>query len=419
MARHHGQFAEAQKAFREQIQLAREAPPSIEADAEICRALGNEGMAAYNLWQLTDPKDPALLATAFQQIRERISRAQDLEKRVQIENPDSKYSAMARAWEIIGRDRLTLCYIAAGETEQAVRNAEESQRRQKREDPTVTAFSKFFYGNALWFNDQKQEALDQWNAPPGTCSSPMGFCKEPGGEHNGYLQLMSSAGVNFDSYDEFGFTALDHAVLSDSLDAKQAIPIVEEALRGNLTQVLLRDEPGLSGKDLDRKIDGEITLRRQQAELRRQYRTILQEQLRPELRIKSAHTLDNLRAIYAKFISEDTEGRSMFSSFRYVQYSDFLKHGKLPVSTSELAEDWPHASTSGTSSEEDHFIIFISYRWIGKDVPDDQSNAQWRRMTTAVQEFMDHTGIKPERLGMWLVSNLCCGSHMCSYSSTD
>jgi hypothetical protein len=132
-------------------------------------------------------------------------------------------------------DRLTLCHIAAGKTEDAVRVAEESQRKQARLDPTVTAFSKFYFGNALWHNGQVEEALEQWNAPSGTCSAPMALCKEPGKEHNEHLQLMANAGVNFDSYDEQDFTALDYAVLSGSLDASEAIQIVEEALRKALS----------------------------------------------------------------------------------------------------------------------------------------------------------------------------------------
>src|SRR5271155_5861668 len=175
MARHNNRFLEAREAFREQGRLARDAPPSVEADAEICRAIGNEGMSTYNLSQQTQPSDATLLAAAFTQLRERITRARDLQQRLLTEDPQSKYVAMAKSWEIIGMDRLTLCHIAAGETADAVHVAEESQQRQTREDPTVTAFSKFFYGNALWHNGQRDEALEQWNAPSGTCSSPMAF----------------------------------------------------------------------------------------------------------------------------------------------------------------------------------------------------------------------------------------------------
>lgn len=171
-------------------------------------------------------------------------------------------------------DRLTLCYIAAGKTADAIHIAEESQRRQTREDPTVTAFSRFFYGNALWHDNQRDKAVEQWNAPSGACSCPMGFCKEPGTEYNEYLKLMASANVDFDTYDEQGFSALDHAVLSDSPDAREAVPIVEEALRKALRRSIQSDYPDMSQEDIGREVEEEISNRRLQAELRRQYRTI-------------------------------------------------------------------------------------------------------------------------------------------------
>ncbi|KAF6798133.1 hypothetical protein CSOJ01_12818 [Colletotrichum sojae] len=243
MARHNREYLKAQEAFREQGRLAREAPSSLESDAEIYRAIGNEGMSAFNLWQQGDPKDQELLNTAIKQFQERISRAQKLQRRLSSEAPTSKYAAMAHAWEIIRMDRLTLCHIAAGTPGEAVRVAEESQRRQTREDPTVTAFSRFFYGNALWHDGQREQAVEQWNGPPGTCTSPMAFCKEPGAEYNDYLKLMAGAGVNFDSYDEQGFSALEHAVLSDSLNAWEAIPIVQSALRDGFSRDIGRDNP--------------------------------------------------------------------------------------------------------------------------------------------------------------------------------
>ena len=49
MARHNNRFLEARDLFREQGRLARESLPKVEADAEICRAIGNEGIATYNL----------------------------------------------------------------------------------------------------------------------------------------------------------------------------------------------------------------------------------------------------------------------------------------------------------------------------------------------------------------------------------
>lgn len=393
MARHNNRYHEARDLFREQGRLAREEPPSIESDAEICRAIGNEGMSTYNLWQLSSPPDPALLDAAFSQLQERITRAQDLQRHISKVDPRSKYLAMAQTWEIIAMDRLTLCYIAAGKTEAAIQLAEESQRKQSRQDPTVTAFSKFYYGNALWHDGQTEKALEQWNAPSGTCSAPMALCKEPGKEHNEHLQLMADAGVNFDTYDEQGFSALDHAVLSDSPNAREAIPIIEKALRSALR---------LTSKDVDR----EILIRKRQAELRRQYRTIFQEHMRPVLRKKPSGALSELRKIYARFISQDTKERRIFSRYHYMKFTDFVNYGKLPISTSGLDKQFSDGMGETLEPKEDDFVIFISYRWIGGgNGPDDESGTQWRRIINAVEKFKKvNPHLDTERLGLWLVS---------------
>ncbi|KAK1246400.1 hypothetical protein MKX08_000202 [Trichoderma sp. CBMAI-0020] len=402
MARHNKRYHEARNLFREQGRLAREEPASIESDAEICRAIGNEGMSTYNLWQLSNPPDAALLDAAFSQLQERITRAQDLQRHISKVDPRSKYLAMAQTWEIIAMDRLTLCYIAAGKTEAAVQIAEESQRKQSRQDPTVTAFSKFYYGNALWHGGQTEKALEQWNAPSGTCSAPMALCKEPGKEHNEHLQLMADAGVNFDTYDEQGFSALDHAVLSDSPDAREAIPIVEKALRSALR---------LTSKD----VDTEILIRKRQAELRRQYRTIFQEHMRPVLRKKHSGAFSELRQIYARFISQDTKERRMFSRFHYMKFADFANHGKLPISTSGLDKQFSDAKGEAQGPKEDDFVIFISYRWIGgKNGPDDDSGTQWRRIIDAVEKFKKvNPHLDPDCLGLWLADLLVDKDYFC------
>lgn len=392
MARHDNRYLEARDLFREQGRLAREEPPSIETEAEICRAIGNEGMSTYNLWQLANPPDPTLLDAAFCQLQERITRAQDLQQRILNEDPKSKYLAMAQTWEIIAMDRLTLCHIAAGKTEAAVHIAEESQRKQSRQDPTVTAFSQFYYGNALWHNGQVEKALEQWNAPSGTCSAAMALCKEPGKEHNEHLQQMADAGVNFDTYDEQGFSALDHAVLSDSPNAREAIPIIEKALRNALQ---------LTSEDVDK----EISIRKRQAELRRQYRTIFQEHMRPVLRKKPSGVFSELRKIYARFISQDTKERRMFSRYHYMKYTDFVDHGKLPISTSGLNKQFSDGMGEALEPKKDDFVIFISYRWIGGgNGPDDKSGTQWRRIINAVEKFKKvNPNLDPDHLGLWLV----------------
>ncbi|USP73293.1 glycoside hydrolase family 47 protein [Curvularia clavata] len=403
MARHNSRFADAKDLFREQGRLASEDLPSIDADAEICRAVGNEGMSLYNLWQQTKPQDDDLLDEAIEKVQDRINRARDLQQRLRIEAPQSKYTAMAQTWETIGLDRLSLCLIAAGQTNEALRVAEESQRVQAREDPTVAAFSRFFYGNALWHNNKREAALQQWNSPPGVCSSPIALCKEPGADHNAYLTLMAGADVNFDSYDEQGFSALDHAVLSGSPDAWMAISIVENALRQYLRRNISEAYPNYSQEAIEKAVDEEVLVRRRQAELRRQYRSLLQEHIRPKLRKRSDNTFQKLREIYSKKLSQDNEARRMFSNFHYVKYIDFKAHGKLPISTAGLTKQLNDKVTEPNSTAQDNFIIFLSYRWIGDNVPDDENGTQWRRMISAADDFLsENPNVGAENLGLWL-----------------
>jgi hypothetical protein len=204
---------------------------------------------------------------------------------------------------------------------------------------------------------------------------------------------MADAGVNFDTYDEQGFSALDHAVLSDSPNAREAIPIVEKALRNALK---------LTSDDINK----EILIRKRQAEVRRQYRIIFQEHMRPVLRKKPSGAFSELRKIYAEFISQDTKERRMFSRYHYISYIDFVSYGKLPTSASGLAKQLFHGTGETLEPKEDDFVIFISYRWIGGgNGPDDSSGTQWRRIINAVEKFkkVNHH-LDPERLGLWLVS---------------
>jgi tetratricopeptide (TPR) repeat protein len=406
--RHSNEFSKAQKVFNDQYRLARET--ALEAEAELCRAIGNEGMSAYNLSQQKQPNDTDLLNTAFDQLRERIRRAQDLHQRLLKESPKSRYVDLSKSWETIGMDRLTLCHIAAGDTAEAVRLAEESQRSQTGDDPTIRAFSRFFYGNALWSNGQHDEALQQWNAPPGTCASAMALCKEPSAEHTEYLKLLAQAGVDFDSYDEQGFSALDYAVLSDNQDAKQMIEIILDAFRKFLRQTFEGYIPKLSGSEIKEKVEEEIAMRTRQAQLRRQYRAILQEHIRPELRTENSDSIQKLRTIYAKLLSDPSK-QTMFDAFHYVKYSDFQKLQRLPLSTDRLTKRFPHAAGEIADEDEDHFIIFFSYRWIGRtsdppiEGPDDDNDTQWRRMMNAIDEFLKkRRDVKPKQLSLWLVS---------------
>lgn len=181
--RHSNKFLEAREASQQQYSLAFHLPPTLERDVALCHAIGTEGMLTYNMSRKQDVRDPCQLSAASAQLRERIKRARDLQERIRTEAPHSTYARQSRIWEAVGMNRFSLCLIAADETAEAVRVAEAAQSLQVGGSPTVTAYSNFFYGNALWSDGQCDDALHQWNAPNGTCSSPIACCQEPSEEH--------------------------------------------------------------------------------------------------------------------------------------------------------------------------------------------------------------------------------------------
>ncbi|KAK5083376.1 hypothetical protein LTR70_008269 [Exophiala xenobiotica] len=406
--RHSNDFSKARKVFIDQYGLARNT--ALESEVELCRAIGNAGMAAYNLSQQQQPQDDSLLQIAFAQLRERIDRARALRARLVQEDSQSRYIALSKSWETIGMDRLTLCYVAAGDTAEAVSLAEESQRTQSTDDPTIKAFSRFFYGHALWHNGQTAEALHQWSAPLGVCASAMALCKEPSLEHADYLKLLSQAGVDFDSYDEQGFSPLDYAVLSDTVDAKQMVAVILDAYRNTLREQFGRYYPPLDESQKEQKIREEISVRMRQSELRKHYRAILQERMRPELRSENADSIHELRKIYRQVLAENPILREVFDPFDYVKYSVFRDHRRLPLSLERLSKRFERQVEESADDDEDDFIIFFSYRWIGRisdpplEGPDDINDTQWHRMMIAINDFLAKKGkrINPDRLSLWL-----------------
>jgi hypothetical protein len=166
-----------------------------------------------------------------------------------------------------------------------------------------------------------------------------------------------------------------------------------------------RQYSAYSEGEVEKAVDREVSVRRRQAELRRQYRSLLQEHIRPELRKKSVNTFQELRKIYSKIVSQDSEEQRMFSNFHYVKYKDFRRHGKLPISTAGLTKQFNNKSMEPTSEDQDNFIIFLSYRWIGDNTPDDENGTQWRRMMSAADDFLlANPDVRADNLSLWLVS---------------
>ncbi|GAB7361058.1 hypothetical protein MBLNU230_g1098t1 [Neophaeotheca triangularis] len=398
--RHANQYERARERFREQYQLGRQA--ALEAEAEICRAVGNEGMSIYNIAQQKQPLDSTLLKTAIDLLDERVLRARKLRDDLLKHDPFSKYVAIARSWETIGLDHLSVCYVAAGETTKAIEIAEESQAIQQGNEPTITALSLFYYGYALWHDGQHSKALGLWNAPTGTCSSPTALCKEPTRERVIFLKLMADAGVGFDTYDEQGFSPLDYVCLSDTQDATEMAEVILNDYR---RQLRIKHHGSVTAPPpggVHEIIEQTIAIRKRQAQLRRHYRITFQEHIRPQLWTGRSNVIRDLRKTYAQLLFESESLAEMCDDFRFVSFSDFKRLNRLPSSYDGLA-------TTASEAREASFVVFVSYRWLGltsvpsREGPDDINNTQWQRMTLAIEAFLEENKqVDRECLDIWL-----------------
>ncbi|KPM46118.1 hypothetical protein AK830_g401 [Neonectria ditissima] len=384
--RHMNRLDDAKRAFQTQYDNAKE----LESERDICRAVGNLGMANYQLSQRV-PHDDFLLAEAIKNQKKRIEKARQLQRKVQGKNVDSitrnHYKKQAMAWESIGLNRLSLYYTASGETKKAIEFCLESHRmNETATDATLVAFSRLFYGRALYRHGQRDAAMLQFNqAKP--CSPAIALCKEPSQEHREYLQELVDAGVDMDLTDENGYTALEYAVFNNDEETEA---LVLKGLR----------------RGLGEKGDVEIHELQHNARLRKAYRELFQERLRPVLlKNKSADSLQALRREYASSLAEDESKRKMFDAFKFIRYTDFQSYGEIPSWSSSALH------TFRNDESDVDFVIFFSYRWLNEAKPplssDDEENTQYRRMIDATEEFLRlHPKVNRDKLGVWVGSQL-------------
>lgn len=382
----------AKEACQTQFDLAKGL--SFTAEAEMCRAIGNLGMTNYQLSQ--EQRDHQLLLLATQQLHERVDRAAKLQERLQEEaSLDSDFLEKARTWQSTGYDRLTLCYAANNNTLKAVQiGAISREMTRSSPDPTVRALSRFFYGYALLRNGQRNEAMVHWSfhTPEDMCTSVIALCKEPSQENCEYLLILVCEGVDLDKYDEQGYTALDYAIFSGDRHAKQAEAIL---LQG-----------------FDRVLPStEVEERRQNAMMRKHYREVFQDHLRPVLNEGRSTCIAHMRQKYAELLSRDKVKRSMFDSFKFVPYTTFKAHGNIPHSKDGLVQQYKNPESNKKEGALARFVIFISYRWIGRldtppiEGPDDSGHTQYRRMLDAIEGFLEkHDDLTEDDIDIWLVS---------------
>ncbi|KAI1871621.1 hypothetical protein JX265_005607 [Neoarthrinium moseri] len=394
--RHMNKLLEAKQHFEEQYTIACE----FNEIRTMCRAIGNLGMVNYQLSQLGGGKDVLNIAT--RQLILRVQLARGIKSSTALE-PDvagtgEQNVRSAITWESIGLARLSLCYGAKGDIFQAIASSKKGlEITINSGDATVIAMSRFFYGRALLLAGEtyRSEAMEQFNQK-GTCTPAMALCREPSEEHRGYLQELIDAGPDLDTHDEHGYTALDYAVFSRD-------PGTESLIAEGLRNSFLLSKIG----NADSLVSDMLT----EAHVRKGYREILQESLRPALlRTQNLSGFSEVRAAYADSLASDPKKQTMFDQLKFVPYRDFVRAQRLPRSSDGLAYC---QSTETSQQNAADFLIFFSYRWINErsdghnepthKTPDDDQHTQYRRMLIALEEFLiKHPHVDSERLGIWM-----------------
>ncbi|KAI6033700.1 hypothetical protein BKA83DRAFT_4179937 [Pisolithus microcarpus] len=394
--RHMNRLEDAKRAFEDQYNTAKR----LSNERAQCRAVGNLGMVNY---QLSGQSRGPLLDLAIEQLTERVTSVRRLKAALDTQSSDPSQRHLLNTfttWEMVGLSRLSLCYTARGEGEQAIKAASEGVELTTRSaDSTAIAMSRLFYGRALLLDGQHQEALKQFN-PPSGCTPAIALCKEPSKEHRSYLAELVDAGADMDVVDEQGYKALDYAVFnSDTATEMLVLSGLRQQLKGN--------------------VEVEVAQRQNEAKLRKGYRELFQDKLRPVLLGSNSNknALQDLRRVYADALAEDVEKAARFDVLKFVRYTDFLSFGKIPRSSDRLpGSDGPlvqrfrsNTQNDSQSSDTADFVIFFSYRWINagskttRDTPDDSNNRQYKRMLNAIENFLRlHPSVDSERLGIWI-----------------
>ncbi|ROT36105.1 hypothetical protein SODALDRAFT_300418 [Sodiomyces alkalinus F11] len=389
--RHMNRLEDARRAFEHQYDTAKQ----LGLETEMCRAIGNLGMVHYQLAQRDGDGDGGLLDLAIRELEERVATARRLRRQheknendvpttTQGPSSDPALLSLLKTWETIGLARLSTCHYARGAVDQAALSALESLRMtHDSSDATVKAMSRFFYGRALLRLNRRKEALSLFNLP-GTCSPAIALAKEPSDEHRSYLRELVAAGADMDIVDEQGYTALDHAVFNADVEAEALV------LQG-------------LAKNAETKIAG----RRSEARLRKGYRELFQDLMRPVLLRRERHCLRDLRRAYADALAADDAKRAMFDGMSFLPWPEFAALGRLPGHQDGLRRKSVPGQGPGVEDLAADVVIFISYRWInetpGATSPDDENHTQYQRMKRAVEGYLQlHPSVDPLKLGIWM-----------------
>ena len=185
--------------------------------------------------------------------------------------------------------------------------------------------------------------------------------------------------------DDRGYTPLDYAIYNGDEKAEQ---LVLEGLRRKY-----------EGSKLVDKCIGEHL---REAKVRKGYRLLFQEKMRPALSRADA-SLRSVRRVYNESLIEDEQLRESFDFLRLIPYRTFLDVKALPRFTSGMTVRYGEC-------EEPDAVVFFSYRWVSRvppeESPDDANHSQYHRMVKALEDFLLlHPSVNLERLYIWLVSS--------------
>ncbi|KAK5652261.1 hypothetical protein OQA88_10609 [Cercophora sp. LCS_1] len=406
-----------------------------------CRAVGNLGMALYqSAMQLLEqnPHDPDVkqeaknrIESAIAHLDERIRLAQEVCDDV---SDHGSHGQRARtwqgvSWECIGLSRLSLCYTALADldhardshwVERAVQTSRQGVQLALGDYSSALPLSRFFHGRALLRAGRGKEALKQWNSregPPGyfgeareVIAPAIALCMEPSTEHRRYLEEMVEAGADLlVACPKTGYSALDYAVFADDPEAEA---IVLEGLTRQL----------LAGRESAAAVQAHVKEKLTEARLRKGYREIFQDKIRPVLLRcdKSGRSNENdqretiiqLRRVYAEALAADPEASRLFDRLRAIKYTDFVDFGRLPRSSDGLAQPLELSQELNEGGDQEaEFVIFFSYRWINRDPnrasPDDTDHTQYTRMIEAVETYLAFGDCRvqdKDKLFIWMVA---------------
>jgi tetratricopeptide (TPR) repeat protein len=406
--------AKAYKIAKELLALenSKDPGPRLKLEKEMCRTIGDWGMINYQLF--LDIRDPDLLDTAMKQMNERVDIARRLKVAPELQSLTEEEREELREYcsqrEAIALARLSLCFTEKGELGKAIASAHEALEIQihTQSDPTKVAFSRYFYGRALLRAGRREEAKAQFNAPGG-CTPAIALCKEASDEHRSYIRQMIAAGADMELRDEQGYSALECAVYCGDMATQL---VIEEGLRKKFSAETARAELAAeSDPSITMPLDAEERLDRlrYEAHVRKGYRQLVQDTLRPVLlQAQDSSGVEQFRIQYANALKGVNGEKLLFDTLKVVYYSDFIAAKRIPkYGDGYTREIVPNAD----GNKSDEFIIFFSYRWVGSLVgttgasPDDSQNTQYQRMVRALDKFVEaHHHIDRQKLCVWIVS---------------